>query len=185
MSKSILPNYKRGFTLIEVLLAIAVISIFVGVAIPEIIKFNRRQTLSSITNDMVAALRQAQAYAANGIQGEATFIKTYSLVLDRDAGDPADRYRGYDIVRLDKDGLEITPSLDSSRNSCPVCVISTMSSLDFKIPTGSVGNLIGSSVDLQVCYPEIGSYTITVDNASRIFSSEFSEASCTCDLTGC
>jgi type IV fimbrial biogenesis protein FimT len=55
---------KRGFGLIELLVAIAVVAVLMAVGIPSFTEVGRRMTVSSNANNMVTALNQAKAEAA-------------------------------------------------------------------------------------------------------------------------
>lgn len=57
---------QRGFTLIEVLLSVAIISILVGIAMPVYSGFAQRNELDTTTQTLGQALRRAETYARSG-----------------------------------------------------------------------------------------------------------------------
>ncbi len=66
MSKALKGD--RGFTLIEILVAIAIISIVTVTVVPNLRKFNSDQELSNDTNKLIQTLRQAQSNAQSGLK---------------------------------------------------------------------------------------------------------------------
>lgn len=59
---------KKGFTLIEVLVAVAIISIIAVVSIPNLKKFSQNQTLTTKSDNVLNSIRQAQANAQSGVK---------------------------------------------------------------------------------------------------------------------
>ena len=57
-----------GFTLIEVLLSVAIIALITGMSLPILASFNDRNDLDLTTQSIVSQLRRAQTYA-RGING--------------------------------------------------------------------------------------------------------------------
>jgi prepilin-type N-terminal cleavage/methylation domain-containing protein len=57
------PDNAAGFTLIEVLLSIAIIAILAGASVPVYASFQNRNTLDVATNTLVVGLRRAQGKA--------------------------------------------------------------------------------------------------------------------------
>ncbi len=56
-----------GFSLLEILIAIAVLSIATAIAIPNLRKFNEDQSLTNSKGDLVRSIRQAQSNAQSGV----------------------------------------------------------------------------------------------------------------------
>lgn len=59
----------RGFTLIEVLLSVAIISLITGMSLPILASFNDRNDLDLTAQGIVSQLRRAQTYA-RGTNGD-------------------------------------------------------------------------------------------------------------------
>lgn len=62
----------KGFTLLEVLLSVAIISLLMGLSLPVYESFVRRNDLDLATQQLVATLRRAEAYA-RGINRDAVW----------------------------------------------------------------------------------------------------------------
>ena len=58
-----------GFTLIEVLLSVAIIALITGMSLPILASFNDRNDLDLTTQSIVSQLRRAQTYA-RGVNGD-------------------------------------------------------------------------------------------------------------------
>ena len=55
---------RRGFGLIELLVAVAIVAILTATALPSFREMSRRMTVTGTTNDLVGALATARAEAA-------------------------------------------------------------------------------------------------------------------------
>jgi len=66
--------HQRGFTLIEVLLSVAIIGILVGLSLPLYRSFQTRSDLDVVTQGFADALYRAQSYARSGRQDSAWSI---------------------------------------------------------------------------------------------------------------
>lgn len=60
---------SRGFTLLEVLLSVAIISLIAGISLPVLGSFNERNNLDVATQGIVSQLRRGQTYA-RGVNGD-------------------------------------------------------------------------------------------------------------------
>lgn len=72
-------NNYRAFTLVEILIAITLISSLSVLAIPNLRKFNEDQVLADTTNDLVRALKQAQSSSMSGIRCSAGTSTSWSV----------------------------------------------------------------------------------------------------------
>ena len=81
---------KRGFTLIEILISVAVLSIITAVAVPSFIVFNRRQQLDQAAKQVKTDLRAMQAQAVAGAGASQWAVSFVSGELDYSIG----RYEG-------------------------------------------------------------------------------------------
>lgn len=73
----------RGFTLIEVLLSVAIISLITGMSLPVLASFNDRNDLDLTAQGIVSQLRRAQTYAraVNGDSQWGVYAQNGSAVL--------------------------------------------------------------------------------------------------------
>ncbi|MBI3486389.1 prepilin-type N-terminal cleavage/methylation domain-containing protein [Candidatus Daviesbacteria bacterium] len=63
-----LKTASLGFTLVEIIVAIAILSLAAVVAIPGFNKFNQDQVLSLATGELITTLRQAEGNAQSGVK---------------------------------------------------------------------------------------------------------------------
>lgn len=180
-------NRAAGFTLLEILIVVALIGILAFLTIPQLIEFNKRQTLTSVTQDLAEAFKTAQVYASKGLQSDpGKFVKHYQVQLKHVNGDASGLYRGYEIYRLDDNGAPIEPAVDENLYSCPVCITSSSTDLfTYRVPSGQLDNITGNSETLRVCHPQKGYYDVEIDSIGKVTIGEFVDTSCTCSLDSC
>ncbi len=71
-----LSSIHRGFTIVELLVTVALISILISIAAPSFVTFQRNAELTSFTNSMMAAI--------NSARGEAMKRGRYAMVMPAD-----------------------------------------------------------------------------------------------------
>jgi type IV fimbrial biogenesis protein FimT len=153
----------RGFGLIELVIALAVLAILVAAAMPSFRELGRRMTVTSTTNDLVGALNMARAEAAKrgswvavigpsndwsgGWRVEAD-VGAGATPPNQAFGDPTDlvlqRYEGVDTGA----GYAVKTKVTNGNGG------------DTRIVFGPSGNLVDSaggavvSADINVCRPD-------------------------------
>jgi len=78
---------QRGFTLVELLLSMMIISVLVGLSLPVYHSFNTRNDLDITTRSVAAMLRRAQTYS-RGVHGDSQWgvaIQSSSATLFKGA----------------------------------------------------------------------------------------------------
>lgn len=78
---------SRGFTLLEVLLSVAIISVITGLSLPVLTSFNNRNDLDITTQRVVSQFRRAQTYS-RGVNGDSQWgvhIQAGSAILYKGA----------------------------------------------------------------------------------------------------
>ena len=59
-------TFKKGFTIMEILIVIALIAIFLGLTVPFGMDFYRQQVLEEVAAEISNTLKTAQSYAQTG-----------------------------------------------------------------------------------------------------------------------
>lgn len=72
---------RKGFTLIEVLISVAIIAALGALTIPNFIRFNEEQILKNETLSLLQGLRQMQANAQSRVKCQNTFAINWQLIL--------------------------------------------------------------------------------------------------------
>lgn len=142
------PRAGRGFSLIELMIALTVLSIGVAVAMPMFRNVIRNSAVSGQTNDLVTAMAMARSEA----------VRRGMQVAVTSAGGGADWSGGWSIIAdTNRDGsfqssdevIQQSPALDPQYH---VFAKNTAGGSDARI----VFNLNGAAdaaFDLNVCYP--------------------------------
>lgn len=78
---------QRGFTLLELLLSVAILTLITGLSLPVYESFVRRNDLDLTTQSVAAAVRRAETYA-RGVNGDTTWgirVQSNEVVLFKGA----------------------------------------------------------------------------------------------------
>lgn len=145
---------KQGFTLIEFLITIALIGIISSFFIPRLTGFSKRQTLKTVSEDVVTHIESARNKALSGVQGGSDPAVAYGVFYSSIAHATGiyrqvDRgtYEEWEATAVEQlsfpSEIEITWPLD------PV----------FVVPTGKY---LGSDITITVCYDDIGKHEVAV-----------------------
>lgn len=86
----------NGFTLLELLVAIAVLAIIMGIAVPSFMSAMINARLTTTANDFLAALQLARTEAMRA-QGRVTICKASAAATQCDASSTTDWARGWMI----------------------------------------------------------------------------------------
>jgi prepilin-type N-terminal cleavage/methylation domain-containing protein len=93
---------KKGFTLVELMITIAIVTILSSTAILNYYGFNDRLSISSAGQEMAVNIRQSQTYGLNvketGV-GAGDFSKAFGVYFSMETGENT-----YYIIFVDKDG---------------------------------------------------------------------------------
>lgn len=181
-----MEDFKRGFTMIEILLVLGIMTILVALIIPQFVGFNRRNMIREEARLVEDGLKTTQNLAASGIQNTASSIDLYRFDLLRGSGDTSGCYRGYRIVSIDKVGGAILETLEAKEFACPVVVENPpQDSFEFETVSGRVKNLTSNPATLNICYKGLGAVGVQIDNLGRIFAGDLNNSvTCSC-ATAC
>lgn len=92
---------QRGFTLIEVLLSVAILTLLTGISLPVYESFARRNDLDVKTQTVVSAIRRAENYARHMRQDSAWGVEVLSTGVTV--------FKGSTYASRDQSFDEITP----------------------------------------------------------------------------
>lgn len=163
---------KGGFTLIELMIVILLISVIAGATIPQFANFNHRGQVSAGTRTLVELLQTAQNLAEGNVQDTSSQVDHYQFSLIHNPSDPANCYVGGVVTREDAAGVAVAPVQSQELLSCPMLIFSTWDEVSFQTVSGRVQGITGAQ-SFRVCYPGSGYFTITVDQPGKIEQSEF------------
>lgn len=175
---------QSGFTIIELLIVIGLISLLVAFAVPSMLDFNRRSVLTAEATEFTDTLSEAQNYAESNVQsvpGEKT--DRYQVTLLQESGGSAGCYRGYSISAINEGVPAVATQLSEGDLTCGVSIVSSFESLEFDAPRGTAIG-VTTPKTLTLC-SEQGHITVTVDSTGRISKSDFIEdiTPCTCSVS--
>lgn len=140
---------ERGFTLLEIFIALAILAIGVGVALPMFRNVIRSTSVSNQTNDLITSLSTARAEAVRrgmqvavvAVSGGSNWSTGWQVIADTNR----------DGVFLGADEVVSTsPALDAQYG---VFVSSTGGGTDSQVIFAINGALTNTGFDMNVCYP--------------------------------
>ena len=153
---------SRGFTLIELMVTVAILAIALGIAVPNLQEFARRNRLVSTTNNLASALALARSEAvrratqvtvasADWDAGWQVFVDTGTV------GDPSDA--GDTVLRVFQPNASGAAAITPDAN---------FSSYISYLPSGvSVGNGGAGSGDFELCI-EGNARVLSINNTGRV-----------------
>ena len=144
-----------GFTLIETLLAITLMSIVAGLSIPFFYGAYQRQEMLNTANEMISAIKFARAKALANDQG---VYKVDPPIHDCDSAHPyIDKYRF--SIDADKKGYAVTPSLRATAGCATSPAPSSV--LTRKLPERVIVNNVGGSASFPISYTNVsGAFSV-------------------------
>lgn len=160
--------YKKGFTLVELLLAVAVAAVLIGIGVPSFTQSIRNSRLTTSANEFLTALNMARSEA----------VKRGVQVTMRRKGSTAGRWDdGWDVF-VDSDANE-TFSDDGDTTLCETttagypsedCLLKTFPALGngLTLRTG------GSNYQHYVAFKSTGLSTVSVGDTFRLCDSSAS-----------
>ena len=177
---------KHGFTMIEILLVLGIMTILVALIIPQFVGFNRNNMIREEARVVEDGLKTTQNLAASGIQNTTSTIDSYRFDLLQGSGDSGECYRGYRIVSIEKSTGLILETLETKEFACPVVVDNPpQNGFDFETVSGRPKVLTTNPATLNVCYEGLGAVGVQIDNLGRIFAGDLNNTiTCSC-ATAC
>jgi type IV fimbrial biogenesis protein FimT len=138
---------SAGFTLVELVVVLAIVAIAMALALPNFREFLRRSRTSAVTNDLVASLAQARA--------EAVKRGVFVAVVARSGG--SDWSTGWDVradPARDSTFTAVVASHDPLTDGTSV-LAGSASGGSARIVFGTQGDLVGNTeFHINVCRPD-------------------------------
>jgi len=174
---------KRGFTFIELLIVIAIITVLLGLSVPVGINFYRKQQLDTVTNGIVQALRRAQlkamsqadysfgVYVDNGYAGEYILFRgdSYGASDDQESFNVPSSFSFSGLSEIVFSELKGIPSATgsivfTSGNNIGTIYINEFGKISYEYSSGSSGSPefcwgIEESCDSSCQYSDYGGLT--------------------------
>ena len=164
---------ERGFTLIEVMMVLAVLGVLVASSLPFLQDTVKNWRITSATNDLLADLTSARGQAA----GKSTIV---TVCASSDGATCTGAWSAGRLVFTDANGdaaigagdalLRIAPAI-SSTNTLTVANLTTAGRIQFRA-TGMASGVTGSGATFKFCDDRVGAFgrTITVAPTGRATS---------------
>jgi len=155
---------QRGFTLIEMMVVVAIIVLITGIVLANNNRFGGEVLLQNLAYDMALSIREAQVYGISVQRFNGTFGSAYGMHFQADSGTGPSTYVLFADALTPADGLYECPSPGTS--DCEL-VDSTTISAGYEIQSLCATPPTGSEVcdlpDLDVTFkrPEPDAYIRT------------------------
>lgn len=164
-------NNVKGFTLLEILIAFAIIAVLSLIGIASFISFNRSQILNTATSDFVSALNLAKSRTLSQVKPCSGNFKGYKVGICPDGcgGSNTYDYAVYAICEISPpvpDTLVLGKKLPSETFN--ITTTGGSSSFLFKVLTGFVQFSAGSSETITVTGYDGNSKQVIIYSDGRI-----------------
>ncbi len=184
-------RYNLGFTLVEIMVTVAIVTILISTAILNYFSFNDRLSLSSAGQEMAINIRLTQSYGLNVKEtspGASDFTKAYGIYFDMDTGDN-DEYiifadlnsdkkydegsgcgtgGGTECVELVKIDNRVTISLVDAIGSCPSLNAARSLNIIFLRPNPDAEINFLNNGGNSVCYPSPNAVITLTSKGGRV-----------------
>ena len=165
-------NRKKGFTLIELTIVLAIIGILSGYALPSFYEFKLKMQLESERNRLTGSLLFARSYAIL----HQTFIIVCPSISGQDCDNQSNWHQGW-IIFFDKNKnrkLDSEDVLIRHEDAMPTQISAISSSHRSKIRYNNVGFSPGTNLSINFCDPrgEEKAIALIVSNSGRVKQSK-------------
>jgi type IV pilus assembly protein PilE len=138
---------NSGFTLIELMVVLAIVGILAAVAYPSYQAYNERACRAEAKNTLYTAAQFMERFAAQNNGTYTGAVLPVSLAMSRGLG--AANVAGYDVALVMPDAMSFT--LTATRASCPQIASGCVTPLTLN-QTGFKGTVAGTAASIQQCW---------------------------------